>query len=127
MESPQLPVWWLAGLLPHRAKIQVVLYLAALLQVLVPVVLLVPHVWLVNMPAPHVLLLLLKQLKDLVLLVKWFQQVASVLLQFVVPWDQSLMSSTVVSVKKQLLLLAYLLQELLQVLAALPLVQFLAP
>jgi hypothetical protein len=29
MESPSPPVFWQAGLLPHRAKIQVVLYLAA--------------------------------------------------------------------------------------------------
>jgi hypothetical protein len=39
MESPSPPVFWQAGLLPHRAKIQVVLYLVDLPLALVPVVL----------------------------------------------------------------------------------------
>jgi hypothetical protein len=99
--------------LPHKAKIQVALYLVDLPLVLVPVVPLELPVLLVSMPDKLVPHLHLKRLKDLVLLVPMLQQVASVPPWPVVQWGQLLMSSIVASVKKPLPLQEYLLLPVL--------------
>jgi hypothetical protein len=80
---------------------------------LVPVVLLAPHVWLVNMPVLLVQLLHLKRLKALVLLPA--QLVVSAKLLPVLLPGRLLMSSTVALVKRQRQLLVFPLPQVLLV------------